>query len=133
MHRTNALTSSDKSFEAHVMAGEEEAQVDETLQELEWADLQNVGIHRDPDHMKGSWAPTAAEWDMWEDYEMNGADFDIAVDPADIAEAAARHQFKRDTEEYGALWNAGEEFGDSPNDDGLGGDSEEDELLAEVM
>jgi hypothetical protein len=31
MHRTNALTSSDRSFEARVMAAEEEAQADETL------------------------------------------------------------------------------------------------------
>jgi hypothetical protein len=74
---------------------------------------------------------------MWQNYEIDGADFEIADDPDQVAEVAARRRFENTVDDFG-LWNAeadGEGFGpgNSAEAEGLGGDPEEDELLTEVM
>jgi hypothetical protein len=62
---------------------------------------------------------------MWQNYETNGADFDIADDPDEAAQVAARRNFEHHADKFG-LCNSAEI-------NGLGGDPEEDELLAEAM
>jgi hypothetical protein len=136
-HLANATRSPLQTFEERVIAADIAARADAASQELAFARLQNVDVRTDTSFSRGLQAPTAAEQEMWQNYEINGADFDIADDPDQLAEVAARRRFENDADEFG-LWNPeadGEDFvfSNATEIDGLGGDPEEDELLAEVM
>jgi hypothetical protein len=136
-HLANAIRVPGQTFEDRVMAADSAARADAVSQELAFARLQGLDIHTDTSCSKGFQAPTAAEQEMWQNYETDGADFEIADDPDQVAKAAARRHFENTVDDFG-LWNGeadGEAFrpGDSAEADELGGDPEEDELLAEVM
>ena len=136
-HLANAARSPGQTFEDRVMAADSAARADAVLQDLVFARLQGVDVCTDASSSKGFQAPTAGEQEMWQNYDIDGADFEIADDPDQVAGVAARRHFENMVENFG-LWNTeadGEGFGpdSSAEADGLGWNPEEDELLTEVM
>jgi len=72
-----------------------------------------------------------AEQTMWDEYAVNGADFDAGVDEVDLG-------LEREVQEFGiwnAEWTAGElGFSVGGEDEGpLLVEDEEDDVLAEIM
>lgn len=140
-HQNNvACAATDLVFDAQVLVAAQQAAADEAEQQLEFERFKFQGTINQADRNSPSQfkTPSTAEQEMWDHYYSTEADFDIAEDPDQVVEAAARSRFERDTERFG-LWNgglAGEDFvfGDSVEiTDETRGNSEEDELLAEVM
>jgi hypothetical protein len=80
-HRENVAHSPGQTFEDRVMAADSAAHTDAVLQDLVFARLQGVDVCTDASSSKGFQGPTAGEQEMWQNYDINGADFEIADDP----------------------------------------------------
>ena len=136
-HKTNLNQLFSSPFDAQVLAAAAAADAEAATQEILFESLETVSIQMEHHHVKKTPQVSAAEQEMWNDYSTNGAYFDIAEDPNEVSEAASRRQFEHDANEFG-IWNAkadGELFGlgESADIDEMGGNPEEDELLAELM
>ena len=77
-----------------------------------------------------------AEQTMWDEYAVNGADFDAGVDEVDLG--LERQRLEREVQEFG-IWNAERTAGElgfsvGGEDEGpLLVEDEEDDVLAEIM
>ena len=136
-HQTNLNRPSGSPFDAQVLAAAAAVDADAAAEENMFESLETVGIQMHRHLVNNSLQVSAAEQEMWDDYSTNGANFDIAEDPSETAEAASRRQFECEVNEFG-IWNAkadGELFGlgESADIDQMDGNPEEDELLAELM
>ena len=136
-HKTNLNQLFSSPFDAQVLAAAAAADAEAATQEILFESLETVSIQMEHHHVTKTPQVSAAEQEMWNDYSTNGAYFDIAEDPNEVSEAASRRQFEHDANEFG-IWNAkadGELFGlgESADIDEMGGNPEEDELLAELM
>lgn len=135
-HKTNLNQLFGSPFDAQVLAAAAAADADTAAQEILFESLEMVSIQMQHCLIQKT-PPSAAEQEMWDDYFTNGAYFDIAKNPNEVSEAASRRQFEHDANEF-RIWSAkadGELFGlgDSVDIDKMGGNPEEDELLAELM
>ena len=120
-----------------MLAAAAAADTDAAAQEILFESLETVSIQMQHHLVKKTPQVSAAEHEMWDDYSTNGAYFDIAEDPNEVSEAASHCQFERKANKF-RIWNVkadGELFGlgESADIDKMGGNPEEDELLAELM
>ncbi|KAF7969711.1 hypothetical protein HWV62_22016 [Athelia sp. TMB] len=134
-HRGHAHAGHTVSLEERVRMNEQQAEAERAQRDTQATALQNL-----PDFHMRSPAPreqSQQELGMWDEYEMNGGSFEIAEDPAELAEREGRQWLEREVGEL-SIWNAEAfakaiGFGDTVNVDILEDDPEVDELLAEAM